>query len=125
MSDQILDGNVEKVAEALKDSDVIKTAQLDGDKDQSDLYAASSASAGDKTQYAGVTHDDLLTARISVKGIILLLCSVIVDCYGGREGHCRGGPNRVEAARKPPLAAKGPPVGCGWPPRLSRARQKF
>ena len=80
MSDQILDGNVQKMAEALKDSDMIKIAQLDGDKDQSDTGTASSA--GDETQSAGVTHDELPTASITVKGI----CSIIVDCYSLNEG---------------------------------------
>ena len=32
-------------------------------------------------------------------------------------------PKPLWAARKPPLAAKGLPIGCGWPPWLSRARQ--
>ena len=50
------------MAEALKDSDMIKTRQLDGDKDQSDTGAA----AGDETQSAGVTHDGL---PITVKGM--------------------------------------------------------
>ena len=82
MSDQLLDGNVEKMAEALKDSDMIKIAQLDGDKDQSDTGTASSA--GDETQSAGGPHDELPTASITVtvKGI----CSVIVDCYSLNEG---------------------------------------
>ena len=39
----ILDGNVEKMADARKDSDIIKTIQLDDDKDQSDTGATSSA----------------------------------------------------------------------------------
>ena len=51
-----------------KDSDMIKLTQLDGDKDQSDICAASSA--GDETQSAGVTHDELPTATITVKGIM-------------------------------------------------------
>ena len=62
-----IDGNVEKTAEALKDSDMIKATQLDGDKDQSDTGAISSA--GDETQYAGITHDELPTATITVKGM--------------------------------------------------------
>ena len=85
MSDQnlILDGNVEKMAEALKDSDMIKATQLDGDKDQSDLCAASSA--GDETQSAGVIHDELPVASITVKGMYndgLLL--VLVIYYDGK-----------------------------------------
>ena len=55
------------MAKVLKDSDMIKSTQLDGDKDQSDLCAASSI--GDETQSAGVTHDELPTASITVKGI--------------------------------------------------------
>ena len=67
VSDQIsyhLNGNVEKMAEALKDSDMIKIAQLesDGDKDQSDTGAALSA---------GVTHDELPMATITVKGMYI------------------------------------------------------
>ena len=53
------------MAEALEDSDMIKATQLD--KDQSDLRAASSA--GDETQSAGVTHDELPMASITVKGM--------------------------------------------------------
>ena len=45
--------------------------------------------------------------------------------YGDREGHCRGGPSRVGAVQKPLLATKVPPISCGWPLRLSRARQNF
>ena len=63
----ILDGNVEKIAEALKDSDMIQTSQLDGDKDQSDTGAASSA--GDETQSAGVTHNELPMITTTVKGM--------------------------------------------------------
>ena len=57
------------MAKALKDSDTIKSThvQLDDDKDQSDTGAASSA--GDETQSAGVTHDELLMATITVKGM--------------------------------------------------------
>ena len=55
------------MAEALKDSDMIKSTQLDDDKDQSDTGAASSA--GDETQSAGVTHDELPMATITVKGM--------------------------------------------------------
>ena len=65
------------MAEALKDSDMIKTRQLDGDEDQSDTGAASSA--GDETQSAGVIHDGL---PITVKGIYY---SVIVDYYSLNE----------------------------------------
>ena len=54
------------MAKALKDSDMIKSTQLD-DKDQSDTGAASSA--GDETQSAGVTHDELPMATITVKGM--------------------------------------------------------
>ena len=67
------------MAEAWKDSDIIKTIQLDDDKDQSDTGATSSA--GNETQSAGVTHDELPMASITVKGI----CSVIVDSYSLNE----------------------------------------
>ena len=55
------------MADAQKDSDIIKTIQLDDDKDQSDTSATSSA--GNETQPAGVTHDELPTASITVKGM--------------------------------------------------------
>ena len=55
------------MAEALKDFDTIKTPQLHSDKDKNDTGTASSA--GDETQSAGVTHDELPTASITVKGI--------------------------------------------------------
>ena len=34
-------------------------------------------------------------------------------------------PEPMWAARKPPLADKGPPFGCGWLPRLSHAPPKL
>ena len=46
---------------------MIKSTQLAGDNDQSDLCAASSA--GDEIQSAGGTHDELPTASITVKGM--------------------------------------------------------
>ena len=55
------------MADAWKDSDINKTIQFDDDKDESDTGATSSA--GNETQPAGVTHDELPTASITVKGM--------------------------------------------------------
>jgi hypothetical protein len=57
---------VEKLAEALKDSGMIKTTHLDSDKDQSDIYTTSSA-AGDETQ--SVEVKELPAAIITVNGM--------------------------------------------------------
>ena len=68
------------MAYARKDSDIIKTIQLDDDKDQSDTGATSSA--GNEAQPAGVTHDQLPTPSITVKGMYsngLLLILVYDD----------------------------------------------
>ena len=62
------------MADEQKDSDIIKTIQLDDDKDQSDTGVTSSA--GNETQSAGVTHDELPTASITVKGMY-----IVIDCY--------------------------------------------
>jgi hypothetical protein len=55
------------MVDTLEDSDGI---HFDGDKDQSDTCAASSA--GDETRSVGVQDNELPTAMITVKGIILL-----------------------------------------------------
>ena len=57
------------MAEALKDSDMIKSTQLDSDKDQFESDTGAASSAGDEIQSAGVTHDELPTATITVKGM--------------------------------------------------------
>jgi hypothetical protein len=57
---------LEILVKALKDSydNMIKTTQFNGDKDQCDICTASSA-----MQSAGVKHDELPTAIITVKGM--------------------------------------------------------
>ena len=57
------------MAEALKDSDMIKSTQLDSDKDQFESDTGAASSAGDETQSARVTQDELPTATIAVKGM--------------------------------------------------------
>jgi hypothetical protein len=64
-----LDGNVEKLAEAVKDSVGIKITHFDGDRDQSDICAASYI-IGDES--VGVKDDELPTVTIVVKGTIII-----------------------------------------------------
>ena len=61
-----LDGKMEKMAKALKDSDVIKITQFNSVKNQSDICVASSAGDLGEAQSVGVK---LPTATITVKGI--------------------------------------------------------
>ena len=66
----------------------------------------------------------------------MTLCRCCCVCGGGGVGVCsigtvaeRNTAAAAQAALGPPKSRrwppKGRPIGCGWPPQLSRARQNF